>query len=152
VQPGFTVNDGAGAPGWCDQRAAAGSFCRPARFEQSTGEGFATWNDYWRDFGLGEDDLGMGEDRIVDPEGHGPRIWFQIVPEGKTIKNRLHLDISVGGDRSVPIQERKRRVDVEAQRLVALGATLTASPISADGLDHYGVAMTDPEGNEFDIN
>jgi hypothetical protein len=94
----------------------------------------------------------MGEDRIVDPEGHGPRIWFQIVPEGKTIKNRLHLDISVGGDRSVPIQERKRRVDVEAQRLVALGATLTASPISADGLDHYGVAMTDPEGNEFDIN
>ena len=115
-------------------------------------EGFATWDDYWRDFGLGEDDLGMGEDRIVDPEGHGPRIWFQIVPEGKTIKNRLHLDISVGGDRSVPIQERKRRVDAEAQRLVALGATLTASPISADGLDHYGVAMTDPEGNEFDIN
>jgi hypothetical protein len=40
----------------------------------------------------------------------------------------------------------------EAQRLVALGATLTASPVSADGLDHYGVAMTDPEGNEFDIN
>ena len=49
------------------------------------------------------------------------------------------------------MQERKRRVDVEVQRLVALGATLVA-PISAGGLDHYGVAMTDPEGNEFDIN
>jgi hypothetical protein len=44
-------------------------------------EGFATWDNYWRDFGLGEDDLGVGEDRIVDPDGHGPRIWFQIVPE-----------------------------------------------------------------------
>jgi hypothetical protein len=120
-------------------------------------EGFATWDDYWRDFGLGEDDLGMGEDSIVDPEGHGPRIWFQIVPEGKTIKNRLHLDVSVGGGRSVPVQERKRRVDAEAQRLAALGATPTAptnltAPVPADGLDHYGVAMTDPEGNEFDIN
>ena len=28
-------------------------------------EGFATWDDYWRDFGLGEDDLGIGEDRPV---------------------------------------------------------------------------------------
>jgi hypothetical protein len=73
------------------------------------------------------------------------------VPEGKTIKNRLHLDISVSGDRSVPMQERKRRVDAEAQRLVALGATRTA-PVPTDGLDHYGVAMTDPEGNEFDTN
>ena len=46
-------------------------------------EGFATWDYYWRDFGLDEDDLGIGEDRIVDPAGHGPRIWFQIVPDGK---------------------------------------------------------------------
>jgi hypothetical protein len=53
-------------------------------------EGFATWDDYWRDFGLGEDDLGLGEDSIVDPNGHGPRIWFQIVPEGRqTVSRRL---------------------------------------------------------------
>lgn len=75
-------------------------------------EGFATWDDYWRDFGLGEDDLGIGADCIVDPEGHGPRIWFQIVPEGKTIKNRLHIDVSVSGGRPAPVQERKRRVDL----------------------------------------
>jgi hypothetical protein len=120
-------------------------------------EGFATWDDYWRDFGLGEDDLGMGEDRIVHPEGHGPRIWFQIVPEGKTIKNRLHLDISwrrpLGAHAGAQAARRRRSSAARcARRLVALGATLTASPISADGLDHYGVAMTDPEGNEFDIN
>jgi hypothetical protein len=54
-------------------------------------EGFATWDDYWRDFGLGEGDLGIGEDRIVDPDGHGPRIWFQIVPEGSRLEGRrLH--------------------------------------------------------------
>jgi hypothetical protein len=118
---------------------------------QTPPDGFDNWDDYWRDVGVPEEELGIGEDSIVDPEGGGPRIWFQIVPESKTIKNRLHLDISVGGDRTVPIEERKLRVDAEAQRLVALGATLTAE-VPTEGLDHYAVAMTDPEGNEFDIN
>ena len=44
--------------------------------------GFASWDDYWRDFGLPEEELALGEDRIQDPAGHGPRIWFQVVPEG----------------------------------------------------------------------
>ena len=114
-------------------------------------DGFDSWDDYYRDLGVGEEDLGIGEDSITDPRGHGPRIWFQQVPEGKTIKNRLHLDISVGGDRSVPIETRKARVDAEAQRLVSLGATLIRT-LAEPGLDHYAVAMTDPEGNEFDIN
>jgi Glyoxalase-like domain len=42
-------------------------------------------------------------------------------------------------------------VNAAAQRLVELGATLTAE-LAEDGLDHYGVGMLDPEGNEFDIN
>ncbi len=45
-------------------------------------EGAATWDDYWRDVGVGEEELGIGEDRIIDPAGSGPRIWFQVVPEG----------------------------------------------------------------------
>src|SRR6266496_3477674 len=88
--------------------------------------GFATWDDYWRDVGVPEADLGIGEDRIVDPDGGGPRIWFQVVPESKTVKNRLHLDVHASGGRAVPIGIRKERV--------------------------YAVAMKDPEGNEFDIN
>jgi uncharacterized glyoxalase superfamily protein PhnB len=88
---------------------------------------------------------------IVDPEGRGPRIWFQVVPERKSIKNRLHIDISVGGGRAVPLQTRKQRADAEARRLEGLGATIVR-PLEHEGLDHYGVAMTDPEGNEFDIN
>jgi hypothetical protein len=113
--------------------------------------GFATWDDYWRDFGLGEEDLGIGEDSINDPDGQGPRIWFQRVPEQKTIKNRLHFDVGVSGGREVPIETRRQRVDAEARRLSELGATLKRVP-SVDGLDHYAVAMADPEGNEFDIN
>jgi hypothetical protein len=54
-------------------------------------EGFATWDDYWRDVGVSEDELGMGQDCIIDPDGSGPRIWFQVVPELKGVKNRLHL-------------------------------------------------------------
>jgi hypothetical protein len=74
-----------------------------------------------------------------------------VVPEKKTLKNRLHLDITVGGGRANPIETRRRLVDAEAHRLELLGATLVRV-ISADGLDHYGVAMRDPEGDEFDIN
>jgi hypothetical protein len=113
--------------------------------------GFADWDAYWRDVGLPEEELGNGADRIVDPGGRGPRIWFQVVPERKSIKNRLHLDIGVGGGRAVPIETRRQRVDAEARRLVGLGARLVHD-LNEDGIDHYAVAMEDPEGNEFDIN
>jgi glyoxalase superfamily protein len=74
-----------------------------------------------------------------------------VVPERKTAKNRLHLDIHVGGGRAVPIETRRQRVDAEAGRLAGLGALLVGV-VNTEGLDHYGVAMKDPEGNEFDIN
>ena len=114
-------------------------------------EGFATWDDYYRDLGVPEEELGLGTDCIVDPNGHGPRIWFQVVKERKTVKNRLHVDIGVGGGRSVPIETRRQRVDAEAARLVELGAERFGA-LNSDGLDHYAVGMRDPEGNEFDIN
>jgi hypothetical protein len=55
--------------------------------------GFPAWDDYYRDLGIPEEDLGVGADRISDPQGHGPGIWFQVVPDAKAVKNRLHLDI-----------------------------------------------------------
>jgi hypothetical protein len=114
-------------------------------------DGFDSWDAYYRDLGLPEEELGAGTDGIVDPDGRGPRIWFQVVPERKTIKNRLHIDIGVGGGREVPIETRRQRVDAEAARLVGLGAVLLR-PLDEEGLDHYAVAMRDPEGNEFDVN
>jgi hypothetical protein len=113
--------------------------------------GFATWDGYWRDVGVPEADLGTGADRIIDPDGGGPRILFHVVPERKVVKNRLHLDIHASGGRAVPIETRKQRVDAEARRLTDLGATIVRV-LTEEGIDHYAVAMKDPEGNEFDIN
>jgi Glyoxalase-like domain len=81
----------------------------------------------------------------------GPRIWFQVVPDRKAAKNRLHLDIGVSGGRAVPIETRRHRVDAKAARLAGLGAEVVGV-LNTDGLGHYAVAMKDPGGNEFDIN
>ena len=113
--------------------------------------GFATWDDYYRNLGVPEEELGVGADRISDPQGHGPSIWFQVVTDPKTLKNRLHLDIRASGAQTDPIEARKQRVDAEASRLAGLGATITCV-LHREGLDHYAVGMKDPEGNEFDIN
>jgi hypothetical protein len=120
-------------------------------------EGFATWDDWRRDIGLPDSELGIGADSIVDPRGDGPRIWFRVEPDAKVVKNRFHFDVHVSGGRSVtearsfPLALRKERVDAEAKRLTELGATFTGV-LGADDLDHYAVGMKDPEGNEFDIN
>ncbi len=113
-------------------------------------KGFASWDEYWKMVGVSEDDLGIGPDSIVDPTGLGPRIWFHIVEERKSVKNRLHFDLRVGGGRAAPLEVRRQRVEAEVERLVHHGATRLET-WSEEGLDHYAVAMLDPEGNEFDI-
>ena len=113
--------------------------------------GFASWDEYWRDVGVPEDELGPGTDSIVDPDGRSPRIWFQVVPERKAVKNRLHIDVHASGGRELPLEARRQHVDAETRRLAGLGATMVGV-LSEAGVDHYGVAMRDPEGNEFDIN
>ena len=115
---------------------------------------FATWDVWRRAVGLPESWTGRGTDCIIDPAGAGPRIWFQVVPDPKTTSNRLHLDVHASGGPGLPIETRKQRVDAEARRLCGLGATLLSDLYEApdDGVDHYAVAMLDPEGNEFDIN
>jgi hypothetical protein len=75
---------------------------------------------------------------LVAVRGAGPRILLQRVPEQKSVKNRLHLDLNVG--------EENLRAEVE--RLVALGATEGREWREPGG---HWVAMTDPEGNEFDV-
>lgn len=116
--------------------------------------GFDSWNEWYRAVGVPPDELDDDADaidRLVDPRGEGPRIWFQRVPEGKVGKNRLHLDVYVGGGRDVPLPERRRRVDDRVAQLVALGATvqqIASSDVDA-GRDHYFTILRDPEGNEF---
>lgn len=114
-------------------------------------DGFTSWDDYYRYAGVPEELIGHGVDRIVDPRGEGPAIWFQVVPERKSSKNRIHLDVSAGGGR--PMESTPAQVEAEAARLVALGARRVHPRTDDGGADeHYAIAMTDPEGNEFDIN
>jgi hypothetical protein len=47
------------------------------------------WDEYWRDVGLPEEDLGLGVDRISDPGGAGPPIWFQVNPEASCNEARI---------------------------------------------------------------
>ena len=113
--------------------------------------GFATWRDWYVSVGVPEDELGDSDcqDRIEDPEGIGPPIWFQVVPEAKSVKNRVHLDLRVTEGRAVPVDERIPVVERKAAELVAAGATRLR--VLQEGEGHYGVVMQDPEGNEFCI-
>ncbi len=109
-------------------------------------EGFGSWPEFWRSFDLPEEEVSQTAGSVVDPDGVGPRIFFQPVPEGKRTKNRLHLDLAVGGGRASAADERRRRVDAEAERLTGIGGrTLWVN----DSPQHYSVTMADPEGNEF---
>ncbi|MFF3448463.1 VOC family protein [Streptomyces sp. NPDC002667] len=116
--------------------------------------GHATWRAYWEDMGVPEEELpaGAGDlpESIVDPAGRGPRVWFQHVPEPKTIKNRLHFDLKVGGGRDVPLEVRKQRVTATVERLVRAGAGVLRVTDRPE-MDQYAVQLSDPEGNEFDV-
>jgi Glyoxalase-like domain len=109
-------------------------------------DGFDSWHAFLRSEGIPEERWNEAS-AITDPDGKGPRIFFQRVPEGKTAKNRLHLDINASGGRSVALEDRKPRVDAEVKRLKALGASDERGAIEKDG--EYWVRMNDPEGNEF---
>jgi Glyoxalase-like domain len=111
-------------------------------------DGFDSWESFLRSEGIPEDRWNEAS-AITDPDGKGPRIFFQRVPEGKTAKNRLHLDINASGGRGVALDDRKQRVAEEVKRLKSLGATNERGAIEKDG--EYWVRMNDPEGNEFCI-
>ncbi|MFD0904099.1 VOC family protein [Actinomadura sediminis] len=82
----------------------------------------------------------------IDPEGAGPRLFFQRVPEPKRAKNRVHLDV-----RAAPGLEGEARMaalEDAAARLVARGATRLERHEPAPPMGFGHIVMTDPEGNE----
>jgi len=82
----------------------------------------------------------------VDPTGAGPRLYFQRVPEGKVVKNRVHLDVRAGT--GLVGAERLATLEAEGARLVALGATRVRL-LPADDEEESCLVMQDVEGNEF---
>ncbi|MFI6662696.1 VOC family protein [Streptomyces sp. NPDC050523] len=106
-------------------------------------EGFATWADF---------DLSLAPERrgasfvCSDPSGVGPRMYFQRVPEGKVVKNRVHLDVRVGT--GLVGEERLAKLKAECARLEALGA-VQVRVLLADEENESCISMQDIEGNEF---
>jgi hypothetical protein len=90
-------------------------------------------------------------DRIFDPAGLRPPIWFQQVPEEKAGKNRLHLDLyATGRDDALPVDRRVELVEARVAELVGLGAGVVRRFRDDDPEDpDYHVVLQDPEGNEF---
>ncbi|MBU1227123.1 MAG: VOC family protein [Actinobacteria bacterium] len=88
------------------------------------------------------------EDRaaIVDPQGEGPRVFFQKVPEGKTAKNRVHLDVSISGGPQADEPTRRSRIEQHAAVLAGAGAAEVAR---MEEFGEFWIVMQDPEGNEF---
>jgi hypothetical protein len=110
---------------------------------QGPPEGFDTWPDALTAWGVPRDQWNS-RSAIIDPDGKGSRIFFQRVPEGKTVKNRVHLDV-----RSAPGLEgddRLAALEAEAARLAPLGATKVEV---REDMQSIFIVMQDPEGNEF---
>jgi glyoxalase superfamily protein len=106
----------------------------------------------WHEHYLGRLDEGTDtfDDRLFDPDGRRPPIWFQPVPEAKAGKNRLHLDLyPTGRDDTLPMARRVAIVEAKVAELVGLGATVRNR---TRGDDHFFVTLGDPEGNEFCVS
>ena len=106
----------------------------------------AAWDDFLAQLGVPEDQRNS-RSAIEDPDGAGPRVFFQQVPEDKVAKNRVHLDV-----RAAPGLEGGARMDAleaECVRLVALGAARQRRVEPNPPMEAGFIVMSDPEGNEF---
>lgn len=106
----------------------------------------AAWDEFLEEVGVPPSQWNSSS-ALEDPEGKGPRIFFQQVPEDKMAKNRVHLDVRTAP--GLVGEERMAAFEEECARLVALGAT-RVKRFDPDPPFSYGfIVMTDPEGNEF---
>ena len=131
----------------CSDPAAQAAFWAEALhyIVQPPPPGFDSWDDALNAWGVPAE---QRNDRsaLVDPSGKGPRIFFQKVPEPKTSKNRVHLDLRAAA--GVPTEARAETLEAECERLIALGAS-RVERFEENGMDAVFIVMRDPEGNEF---
>lgn len=111
--------------------------------EDSPPPPFETWDEALDAMGVPPDQRDTAY-AVVDPDGVGPRLWFQKVPEAKAGKNRVHLDVNVAP--SVPREQRPDAVRRRVAQLEALGARRL---YEREEYGSFWVTMQDPEGNEF---
>jgi glyoxalase superfamily protein len=108
--------------------------------------GWDTWESWLVDQGVPEDEWNDGAS-LSDPDGVLPSISFLKVPEARTAKNRLHLDLQVSGGRDIPSELRETAIRQKVAQLIDAGATVVHEVVQHGVLDHFW--MADPEGNDF---
>lgn len=115
---------------------------------RGSAEGLGSWEAFLTDQNVPADEWNDGAS-ITDPTGVLPALSFLKVPEPRTAKNRLHLDLQVSGGRAEPQHLREQRIRATAESLLTAGATLVREvPVdNTTTLDHLW--MHDPEGNDF---
>jgi catechol 2,3-dioxygenase-like lactoylglutathione lyase family enzyme len=130
-----------------DPAALAAFWCEALGYRlQPPPPGFADWDSALESWGVPVADRGSRSAALPAEGEHGPRLFFQRVPEGKTAKNRVHLDIRAAP--GLEGDERMAALAAEAGRLSALGARQLRR-IEAGTMDAGLIVMQDPEGNEF---
>lgn len=110
------------------------------------GDPLAAWDDFLERSGVPEGERNSAS-ALEDPDGVGPRFFFQQVPEDKVAKNRVHLDVRTASD--LRGDERMQALEVEARRLVELGAARLERHEPKAPTSIGFIVMADPEGNEF---
>ena len=119
-----------------DPRAQGAFWCAVLGYvEEPPPPGFDSWEEALDAMGIDRSDMNRAF-AIVDPDGVGPRVFFLKVPETKTAKNRMHLDVHTEPD----------RLHARADELVGLGATIVGEFDEPEG---HWITLLDPEGNEF---
>lgn len=109
-------------------------------------EGSASWEAWLESQGVPKEEWNSAS-AVVDPDRKGPRIYLQRVPEGKVVKNRVHLDLAVTA--GLTGEDGLAKLQAESVRLQALGAK------RLEQRSEFGVTWIvhrDPEGNEFCIH
>ena len=134
----------------CAHPAALSAFWRLALgyVDAPAPEGLDSWPEWLTHLGVPEEEWDDGAS-IIDPDGQQPSISLLKVPEATVVKNRVHLDVQVGGGRGEPWEVRWPRVTGAVARLMAAGATVIREDMQNGTPDH--MVMADPEGNEFCI-
>lgn len=108
--------------------------------------GYASWSEALEAFGVPAERHNDAS-AVSDPEGSGPRLFFQRVPEGKQAKNRVHLDVRAAP--GLAGEERMAALEAEAKRLITHGSTRIGRHEPAPPLGAGHIVMIDPEGNEY---
>lgn len=146
IQITFDANDPRALSGFW--RAALG-YVHPAPPGVELPEGadpMAAWDDFLEQAGVPEEQRNSSS-AVEDPDGNGPRIFFQQVPESKAGKNRVHLDLRAApGLRGA---ERMAALEAECERLLALGAKRVRRSEPEPPFSAGFIVLLDPEGNEF---